>query len=751
MSTNLVIVESPAKCKTISKYLNSSKDLKHYGKFVVVASMGHIRDLPKKELGIDIEHGFLTTYKVSEDKKKVVADLVKKRRDADFVWLATDADLEGAAISNSIKEELKLHKDKYKRIVFTEITQKALENAFRNAGDIDYKKVDAQETRRILDRLVGFKLSPLLWGRFKGVIGLSAGRVQSAALNILVQKENEIKEFSSKSYWSIAGTFVLNYKHELDDIKLYDGDNKVYKESQKTNATKLLKAIGQQFYVSGAKGRQTRIKPDLPFITSTLQQEAHGKLGFTIKKTMSIAQELYENGYITYMRTDSYNLNEDFSNSVISYIKANYGGMYVGGDDADRKAKRIKKSAQEAHEAIRPTRIDMKDSDLGGDHQKLYDMIWKRTAAYFMKPAVYDEVDLQITEAKLLEQKGMHFLATFKKCKFNGFQIVYGIFSEKYDFSELLSNSKTYKVESKHLIAKNTWMSPPCRYNEGSLVKILEQEGIGRPSTYATILSKLFDKQYCIKTDVQGIQQEAIHMKIIPGVTGSFEEIKETVCVGAERSKFVPTDIGIKILEFLQQDFDYIIDRQFTAHMEADLDKIADGEKTRNEVLTMFWKRFGTDIIKQQRNKAPKELIEAKSKQLVVGGTSYTIRIARYGPVIQEGKNFIGLKPYLKYMKKEYLDITEEDVEFLNSMPVKIGCVDGKDANIVYGPYGFYVKWNGMNVKLYDRVIIQFIKTRTVDEKDLQSSIEYAKNKSTKPEIDNKSNVPKKLSINRRK
>ena len=658
-----------------------------------------------------------------------------------------------AAISNSIREELKLKKDRYKRIVFTEITQKALENAIQNAGDIDFKKVEAQETRRVLDRLVGFKLSPLLWSRYKGILGLSAGRVQSAALNILVEKENEIREFVSKPYWGMLGDFVLNHEHKLEEIKLYGSDHKVFKESQQANAVKLLKNIGHQFYVLNAKGRQSRVKPDLPFITSTLQQEAHGKLGFTIKRTMALAQELYENGYITYMRTDSYHINEDFATGIVTYVEETYGPAYVGGEDEDRKRKKSNKSAQEAHEAIRPTRVEMKDTGLGGDAQKLYDMIWKRTIAYFMKPAIYDEVDVKITEPKTLSDRSMYFMATFRKCKFNGFQVVYGITSEKYDFNSMLKNATSYNVDCKGLTAKNTWMTPPSRYNEGALVKVLEQEGIGRPSTYATILAKLADKQYCIKTDVKGLEQEALHFKIIPGNPGSFEEIKEAVVVGAERSKFVPTDIGIKILEFLQQSFGYIIDRHFTAHMEADLDKIAEGQKSRLEILTLFWKRFGEDVSMQQRNKVPKELIEAKSKQLVVNGVPYAVRIARYGPVIQQGQTYIGLKPYLKYTKKEYLDIDESDIDFLVSLPVKVGSVDNKDANLVYGPYGFYVKWNGMNVRLYDRVVVQYIKTREISSKELQSSIDYAKGKLEKTANEEEIVKPtkKKVSVSRRK
>ena len=731
---NLVIVESPAKCKIIAKYLNSSAILKKYGTFVVVASMGHIRNLPKKELGIDIPKDFKVIYVVTDDKKKVVEDLVKKRKQASFVWLATDADLEGAAISNSIKEELKLKKNEYKRITFTEITQKALENAIMNASDIDYKKVEAQETRRVLDRLVGFKLSPLLWKRYKGIIGLSAGRVQSAALAIIVNKEKDIESFDSQSYWYIQGNFTVKDTspsiHKLEDLKLHNsGDGgKVYKSEDKKVVEKLLKTTSNKFYVADTKSRLVKQNPDLPFITSTLQQEANSKHGFTIKRTMQLAQELYENGFITYMRTDSYTLSDDFKDQATKYVIQEYGAEYLGLSE-DKKKPKKNQSAQEAHEAIRPTNVKTKDIDLGVDHRKLYEMIWRRTVAYFMKAAIFDELEMKITENEYLNKNGLYFVATFKKCKFNGYLEVYDIKSEKYNFEHLLKKADTFKVTCEFMMGKNTWSNPPARYNESSLVKVLESEGIGRPSTYASILTKLYDKQYILKTDVNGVERPVIHMKIVPGKASSFNEIKDNIVTGAERTRLVPTEIGKTILEFLKDRFEYILDRNFTAHMEADLDRIENGEKSKLEILNAFWKQFGADVAIEEKIKVPKETLKGEERELVVDGVSYKVRLARYGPVIQKEKEYIGLKPYLKYHRKEYMDITEEDIKLLTSMPRNIGTHNGDIVTLVYGPYGFYVKYKNENIRLTNKLVQQVAKENHVDIKDVVGCIEYHKNK----------------------
>jgi DNA topoisomerase I len=731
---NLVIVESPAKCKTIAKYLNKSTALKHYGKFVVVASMGHIRDLPKKELGIDVNDGFKTVYKVTDDKKKTVEDLRGHVKKSSFVWLATDADLEGAAISNSLKAELKL--TKYKRIVFTEITQRALESAILNAGDIDYKKVEAQETRRILDRLVGFKLSPLLWKNYKGIIGLSAGRVQSAALAIIVNRDMEIDSFKSQCYWYGLGDFVVNdtaTTHNLEDLKLHDENDggKVYKCNDKAKVETLVKSIGNKFYVAKTKGRIVRQSPDLPFITSSLQQEANNKFGFTIKRTMALAQELYENGHITYMRTDSYNISDDFTIEAKRFVENEFGASYLSSAEDDGKRRKTKKNpnAQEAHEAIRPTDVTVQSlPNVGPEQKKLYEMIWKRAVAYFMKPAVFDELELMITEDKCLQPSNIYFIATFKKCKFNGYLVVYGVQSEKYDFEYLVKNYKSFKIDCKRIMGKNTWSNPPSRFNESSIIKVLESEGIGRPSTYASILGKLYDKQYVIKSDTAGVSMPVVHLEIVPGKAKSFKEIKDEVKIGNEKTRIVPTDIGKKIFEYLDAKFTYILDRKFTAHMEADLDNIEHGEKSKLEVLTSFWNRFGADVAIEQNTKNVKESLKAEQRVIVVDGTEYIVRLAKYGPVIQQGKTFIGLKPYLKYFRKEYTDINEDDIRALKRMPINLGKINGVDAILTYGPFGYYVKYGSANVRLTHKVIQMFIKEGTVSLDDVKKCIEYKKN-----------------------
>jgi len=717
---NLVVVESPAKAKIIAKYLNSNPRLKHLGTFSVMASMGHIRDLPKKSLGVDIEKGFVPEYVVNDDKKKTISELIKKAKESDMVWLASDKDLEGAAIAKHIKDVLKLTNGKYHRITFTEITSKALEEAVLNPGKIDNKMVDAQETRRILDRLVGFKLSPLLWKKYKGIIGLSAGRVQSAVLALIVEKESLIKEFQSTKYWYIEGNFG-----DLKEIKLYGKDAKVFKSESSEHVVSLLKNVGKQFKVVEAKGRQTSQRADLPYITSTLQQEAYSKLGCTVKRVMAVAQELYENGLITYMRTDSYSISADFAKTCKEYILDTYGSNYLG-DDTDKKKTRSAKGAQEAHEAIRPTNVLNKTPEgLTGEHKKLYDMIWCRTVAYFMKPALFDEVDWKITDNARLKEEGLFFLASFKKCKFPGFLTVYGLKPEVLD-AKLLNSG--YVVKMDQITARNTWTSPPTRFNEASIVKAMEAEGIGRPSTYTSIVQKLYEKQYVLKSDVAGTERNVCHYVLS---NHKIKEVCDKINVGSDKSKLVPTDIGVTILEFLNQSFSYVTDKAFTSHMEADIDKVEAGEKTKLAVLSGFWKQFGQDIDKQLKllKGEKKTELTTASNEVVVNNKTYTVRIGRYGPVIEYNDNgekkFIGLKAYLKYKKKEYTDIDESDVKMLTSVPQTIGNVNGHPVVLTYGPYGFYAKWNNTNVKLLAKTIHQWMNGQ-IDMEAVKASIEYS-------------------------
>lgn len=741
---NLVIVESPGKVATITKYLNNNPELKKLGKFVVMASVGHIRELPPKSLGIDIEHNFKLTYEFSELKKKVIADLVKNAKNAKTVYLAGDFDAEGEQISESVRVALNLGQN-YKRITFTEISPKALQYSIMHAGKIDQDQLEAQETRRSLDRLVGYKLSPVLWKKFTtgGASHLSAGRVQSAVLHMVIQKELEIQKYKPSKYWYFYGDFdlkIVKESQKLEEIKLYQG-NTMYKDSDEDSTKLLLKKIKYDFNIRDVTSKETRQKPDLPFITSTLQQNA----GFPIKRTMQLAQELYEAGLITYMRTDSTNISEDFKIVAQDYVNKTYGANYLG-DTSDMKKAKVVKGAQEAHECIRPVNImlmNVAGEKMTKDHQKLYELIWRRTVAYFMKACIYDELELKIIDTSF--PRDMYFSAGFKKVKFNGFQIVYGIKSENYDFSKYITSikSKNYTIKCDNITAKNTWSSPPGRYNEIGLIKLMESEGIGRPSTYSATIQKVTDRQYVNKTDVQGEEKTITNYMLVNGV---IKAIQDKIFVGQEKSKFVPTEIGIQVDRFLQENFDYIVNIGFTANMEADLDRIAEGKKSRVEVLNAFWKPFVKDLEKFGKiAKEDKIAIKTESNDFVVNKVKYTVRLTRFGPVIQYDasasklgeasgdKKYIDLKNYLKYTGKEYTDVDETDIKFLVKLPMKVGEVKGKEVLMVSGPYGFYMKYDGKNLKITQKMIREFIDTGKVSQSDIEASIEYNNNKEKTP------------------
>lgn len=742
---NLILVESPAKAKTIAKYLNGNPRLSTFGVFEVLASMGHVRDLQKKGLGINIEAGFEPEYQVTPEKQKTVKEIMEKVKKSKKVWLASDYDREGEGIAMHLKEVLKL-KD-YHRITFTEITPSALEHAILHPRKIDTDLVDAQETRRILDRLVGFKLSPLLWKKYKTetISGLSAGRVQSAVLHLIIAREKEIAAFSSNSYWSFLGEFTLKIGKEvsvLQDVKLYK-DTTIYKEDDIANVKALLQKIAKKpkdFSITDAKSRVSRTNADMPFITSSLQQEASSKLGFTLKRTMAVAQALYEKGYITYMRTDSYSISDDFKNAAVDYITKEYGTTYVR-DEASlsKTAARKKKNAQEAHEAIRPTKATMPtielSKDLEKDHKALYEMIWKRTIAYFMSACVRDNLDITIGHSSFSTKPPMYFLSTFSKVKFNGYMAVYGVKKETYDFKSIIDGitGGAASIAYTSLTAHNTWQSPPARFTESSIIKVLESEGIGRPSTYASIMGKLLEKRYVVKQDVKGVVRKAQHLSIIESKPGMKQDIVD-VYVGQEKSKLVPSEIGIEIDAFLTEYFAYIVNTQFTANMEADLDRIAHGDVTKLRVLQTFWSKFGKDVdnIAAITKGTPKQTLQTASHVIQSKGINYTIRLAKYGPVIEyqpstsdKKKSYIGIKPYMKMFKKDMEDINESDIQLLTSLPKKIAVIAGKECTFVYGPYGFYAKYDGLNVKLPMKVQWNILNNQ-VSMAELESAIEYA-------------------------
>lgn len=733
--SNLVIVESPAKAKTIAKYLNASSKLKSLGKFEVVSSMGHVRDLKKKELGIDVNSNFRPFYEVTVEKTKLVQDLKKKAATASMIWLASDYDREGESIAMHLKEVLKLKK--YKRITFTEITPKALEAAVQSPRLIDDNLVDAQETRRILDRLVGFKLSPLLWKRYRTnmATALSAGRVQSAVMHIILQRENDIEKFTSETYWYFFGDFTIKLgrseSHDLSEVKLYQ-DKNVYKIDDMKSVAPFLKKIRYEFSIQDVRVKETKKNPDMPFITSSLQQEAYSKLGFGIKHTMKVAQELYEQGFITYMRTDSYNISDDFKGSAEIFIKEKYGEQYYSGGVTRKKTS---KNAQEAHEAIRPTDINTLavTIKLGPDHIKLYDMIWKRTVAFFMKACVYDELEIKIIDSSF-KKDSLHFVSTISKIKFNGFMVVYGAANDKYDFNSFLEKlkSSSTKIVNNKIVAKNTWQSPPQRFNDSSIIKTLESEGIGRPSTYAGILTKLIEKQYIIKSDIQGQAKDVTNFIL---QKGEVKTEKNTITIGSEKSKLVPTDVGKEIDQFLEAHFEYIVNKDFTANMEADLDNIANGNKTRLYVLTTFWKQFGKDVAAQEGSVDKKVKLDSQNLSYNIDGVDYIVRLAKYGPVIEykdlenNTKRYINLKPFLKYHKKEFTDVSENDIKYIMSMPRQVGRYNDKVIEVWYGPYGFYLKYDGSNVKLPYKLVMRFATNEEVTAEELKNAILYAQNK----------------------
>lgn len=735
---NLVIVESPAKAKTIAKYLNASKALRHMGKFSVMASMGHIRDLKNRELSIDIDKDFATHYEVLKDKVKMVEDLKAKAKSVDNIFLAADYDREGEAISEHIRDTLGL--TTYHRITFTEITPKALEKAILSPRKIDYNLVHAQETRRILDRLVGFKISPLLWKKYNAnKIHLSAGRVQSAALHLVKQKEEEVKAFKTSTYWYFNGTFDLTIgseEHKLEDVKLYDNDRVFKIDEDIQEVRSYLSKLKNKFVISDLKTRVLRQNPDLPFITSTLQQEAYSKLGFPLKRTMALAQDLYEKGYITYMRTDSYNISDDFKKDAETFIVNTYGNDYF---EPTPKKTKTSKNAQEAHEAIRPTNVNttaIEELGFTVDHKKLYSMIWKRSVGYLMKATIYDELEIRIHDFGL--PKTSYFLADFKKVKFNGYMVLYGVKAEEYNFQKYIDaiKSKAYKVQCLDVVARNTWTSPPARYNEASIIKTLETESIGRPSTFATILTKLFEKHYLLKSDVRGIDKEVTHIMYQPS-KGLIDK-KEVITIGHERSRLVPSDIGIEIDKFMENNFNYIIDRKFTANMEEDLDKIAEGSISKNDVLSLFWKTFGADVEKiESVKKLEKVKIENQHLSYTINGIDYIIRLSKYGPVIQykphpnaETDKYIDIKAYLKYTNKSYTNVSRDDVTFLTNLPRKVAAINGKDLMLTAGPYGLYFKYGDENVKIPLKMIKRLLDPEdTVTVAELDSVIQFHKNK----------------------
>jgi len=679
MAKNLLIVESPAKAKTIEKYLG--KD------FIVKSSIGHIRDLPEKGIGIDIEHDFAPDYVVSTDKKKVVAELKKLAKAAETVWLATDEDREGEAIAWHLLEELGVKESKTRRVVYHEITKSAIEDAIKHPRSIDRALVDAQQARRVLDRLVGYELSPVLWRKVKP--SLSAGRVQSVAVRLIVEREREVNAFVSVSYFKVEGHFNANdtnFRAELD--KRY--------ENEKQANDFLAKINGADFFVRDLEKKPAKRSPSAPFTTSTLQQEASRKLSFSVLQTMRVAQGLYERGDITYMRTDSVNLSQQAIDGAKKEIEKTFGKEYA----ETRQYKTKSSGAQEAHEAIRPTDFSAKEIEGHNDNEaRLYDLIRKRTIASQMANAEIEKTVITIGQNKTQD----NFVATGEVITFDGFLRVY---SESDDDTEEEQNSETLPmlknnqaVNFSEANAIQRFPSPPPRYTEASLVKKLEALGIGRPSTYAPTISTVQKRGYVVKENREGTPRP---YKVITLKGGEIKSTTKTENTGAEKSKLFPTDIGSVVTDFLIENFGEILDYNFTAQVEEQFDIIAEGKLSWTKMLHKFYDPFHATVTKATTK-------ERASGEKLLGqdanGKNVYAKIGRYGPMIQIGditaKEDEEIKPedkpkYSKLRADQRMDtITLEEALNLFKMPRQVGMFEDKEMAGGIGRFGPYIRHDG--------------------------------------------------------
>ncbi len=669
MEDNLVIVESPAKAKTIKKFLGKN--------FLVKSSYGHIRDLEKKNYGIDVEKNYQPKYTIPEDKKEIVRELKKLAKEAKTVWLATDEDREGEAIAWHLYEVLNLTPEKTKRIVFHEITKEAIKNAINKPRDIDINLVNAQQARRILDRLVGFELSPVLWRKVRP--SLSAGRVQSAALRLIVEREREIINFKSESSYKITGIF--------------DADkNEISAELPKRLKTKkevksfLEKCKTADYHVADITKKPSKKNPAPPFTTSTLQQEASRKLGFSVKRTMRVAQKLYEAGKITYMRTDSVNLSNAAIAGSKEIIQSQFGEKYL----KTRKYQTKSKGAQEAHEAIRPTYLQNTTVSGTEAEKKLYNLIWKRTVASQMSPAELEKTNVKID----ISNQEYQFVATGEVLKFDGFLKIYMESTDEEKESDkkglLPDLSVNQKLDKKTIKATERFSLHPPRYTEASLVKKLEELGIGRPSTYAPTISTIQDRGYVVKEDRFGTPREYNELVLDKD---KISESKKTEMAGSEKGKLFPNDIGMVVNDFLKKYFEEVIDYNFTANVEEQFDTIAEGQLKWNKMIDKFYVPFHEKV---------EETLEISGKSVgerILGtdpktGRQVSAKIGPYGPMVQLGTREEEEKPKFAGLQKgQHLEtITLDEALKLFELPRKIGKFEGKEVTVGIGRFGPYVK-----------------------------------------------------------
>ena len=672
MAKNLVIVESPAKAKTIEKFLG--KDFK------VESSFGHIADLPSNELGVDVENDFTPKYIVDKDKQALVKKLKSLADKAETIWLASDEDREGEAISWHLAEELGLDKKKTKRIVFNSVTKAAIQKAIENPREINYNLVNAQQARRVLDRLVGYQLSPVLWKKIKP--GLSAGRVQSVAVRLIVERERDIEGFEPQATFKIAAEFQTE-EGNVFSAKL----NKTF-DTEKEAKVFLEKNISAEYSVSKLDKKPAKKSPSAPFTTSTLQQEASRKLYFSVGRTMQVAQRLYEAGLITYMRTDSVNLSNEALTAAKEAIVENYGEKYSHTRNFTGKSK----GAQEAHEAIRPTEMTNQSPSLERDQSKLYDLIWKRTVASQMSDAQLERTNVKIKANKHKEE----FTANGEVIKFDGFLKVYMEGVDDEDVAEeqegmLPAMKEGESLQNNFISATERFTRPPYRFTEASLVKKLEELGIGRPSTYAPTISTILNRGYVEKGTIEGTERKYQQLIL---ESNKIQEKNLIENVGSDKGKMVPTDIGMIVTDFLVTNFANILDYNFTAQVEEDFDEIASGDEDWKKMMKNFYKDFHPNVVDVEEN------ADRASGERILGidpksGKQVSVRLGRFGPMVQVGTVDDEEKPtFASLLPEQSLNtITYEEAMDLFKLPRKLGVYEGEEVLANVGRFGPYVKF----------------------------------------------------------
>jgi len=680
MSKNIVIVESPAKANTIEKFLG--KD------FLVTSSYGHIRDLEKKDMGIDVNNNFTPKYTVPEDKKAVVRELKKLTKKSETVWLATDEDREGEAISWHLKEALELPDEKVKRIVFHEITKSAILDAVANPRNIDYHLVEAQQSRRILDRLVGFEMSPILWRKIKA--NLSAGRVQSVAVRLIVEREREIDAFKTVSRFKVSAVFVCD---DCDGKKVsFKAELSKFFNTEKEAKAFLNKCKDAEFLVSSLEKKAVKKSPAPPFTTSTLQQEASRKLSYSVARTMLVAQKLYEAGKITYMRTDSVNLADQALDASKKQITNDYGKEY----SHQRQFKTKSKSAQEAHEAIRPTDFNMESISGSKEEKALYQLIWKRAIASQMSDAEIERTTIKI----ILSNSNENFIAKGEVIKFDGFLKVYLESSDEENNENgesglLPTLDEGKKLRYNLITATERFTRPSARYTEASLVKKLEELGIGRPSTYAPTISTIQKRGYVHKEESAGTEREYKVLTLNPDKKIN-NELK-TEIIGIDKGKLFPNDIAMLVTDFLIEHFPRIMDYKFTAHIEEELDEIARGEIDKKVMLDEFYFPFKEKVDHTIENS------DRVSGERILGidpatGKQVSVRMARFGPVAQlTDLKDEDAKPEYAGLRREHKleSITLDEALVLFKLPRALGEYEDEEVTAAIGRFGPYVKHNG--------------------------------------------------------